>query len=105
VVQILALDRGVSDAEIKSSYRKLSLLYHPDKNPGNEEAARKFMEVSKAYETLTDPTAKENWELYGNPDGKQSLAVRAPLHFIDGVWCSHDEFAVGSRCPSVCQAG
>lgn len=74
--QILQIDRGASDSEIKSSYRKLSLLYHPDKNPGNEEAERMFMAVSKAYETLTDAAARENWELYGNPDGRQSLAVR-----------------------------
>lgn len=75
VCQILQVERGASDGEIKSSYRKLSLLYHPDKNPGNEEAAKMFMDVAKAYETLTDPTAKENWEQYGNPDGKQSFAV------------------------------
>lgn len=74
--QILQIDRGASDAEIKSAYRKLSLLYHPDKNPGNEEAAKMFMAVAKAHETLTDPTAKENWEKYGNPDGRQSFGVR-----------------------------
>ena len=75
---------GATDAAIKSAYRKMSLLYHPDKNaPGDEAAAKMFIEVARAYKTLTDPIAKENYEKYGNPDGRQSLAVRA--HGVEGL--------------------
>jgi len=76
---ILEIDAGADAKTIKKAYRKLSLQYHPDKNPGNRAAEAKFMMVSKAYEALTDETAKENWEKYGNPDGKQSLEVSIGL--------------------------
>lgn len=76
---ILEIDRGSDDKIIKKAYRSLSLKYHPDKNPGDREAEAKFMMVSKAYETLTNAESKENWEKYGNPDGKQSLEVSIGL--------------------------
>ena len=76
---ILEIDSGADAKVIKKAYRKLSLLYHPDKNPGDRAAEAKFMMVSKAYEALTDETARENWEKYGNPDGKQSLEVSIGL--------------------------
>ncbi len=69
------MEPGIAEAALKSAYRRMSLLYHPDKNPDNAEAAAMFIEVARAYKTLTDPVAKENFEKYGNPDGRQSLAV------------------------------
>jgi translocation protein SEC63 len=76
---ILEIDSGADSKIIKKAYRRLSLLYHPDKNPGDRAAAAKFIMVKKAYESLTDETAKENWEKYGNPDGRQSLEVSIGL--------------------------
>jgi translocation protein SEC63 len=76
---ILNVDSGAELKEIKKAYKKMSLKYHPDKNPNNPAAEAMFMMVAKAYEALTDPTAKENYEKYGNPDGKQSLAVSIGL--------------------------
>lgn len=64
--QILQIDRGASDREIKKAYRKLSLQYHPDKETGD---AKMFMKVAKAYAALTDEESKKNWEEHGNPDG------------------------------------
>jgi len=61
------------------AYRNMSLKFHPDKNPGNKLAENMFMNIAKAYEALTDPVAKENYRLYGNPDGKQSLEVSIGL--------------------------
>lgn len=76
---ILEIDTDADNKAIKKAYRSLSLKYHPDKNPGDRAAEAKFMMVSKAYESLTDEEAKRNWELHGNPDGKQSLEVSIGL--------------------------
>lgn len=76
---ILEIDHGADSKMIKKAFRSLSLRYHPDKNPGNRAAEAKFMMVTKAYESLTDEESKRNFELYGNPDGKQSLSVSIGL--------------------------
>ena len=67
--QILELDRQALDLEIRLAYRRLSLKYHPDKNPGLEEAHERFIEVGEAYEVLKDETKRSNYDTYGDPDG------------------------------------
>jgi len=76
---ILGIEQGAVNAEIKKAYRKLSLKYHPDKNIGSKVAEEMFMKIAKAYEALTDETSKENYEKFGNPDGRQSLEVSIGL--------------------------
>ncbi|KAK3097244.1 hypothetical protein FSP39_007997 [Pinctada imbricata] len=63
----LGLDRGATQAQIKKAYRKLSLVFHPDKKDTGD--PKKFMRIAKAYAALTDEEVKKNWEEYGNPDG------------------------------------
>ncbi|XP_031476594.1 dnaJ protein ERDJ2 [Nymphaea colorata] len=76
---ILGLKAGSTDAEIKKAYRKLSIQYHPDKNP-DPEAHKYFVEyISKAYQALTDPVSRENFEKYGHPDGRQGLQMGIAL--------------------------
>eukprot|EP00250_Pteridium_aquilinum_P016848 c23322_g1_i1 orf=415-2463(-) len=76
---ILGLEAGATDAEIKKSYRRLSIQYHPDKNP-DPEANKYFVEfISKAYQALTDPTARENYAKYGHPDGRQGMQMGIAL--------------------------
>ncbi|KAK6942639.1 Sec63 domain [Dillenia turbinata] len=76
---ILGLEPGASDTEIKKAYRKLSILYHPDKNP-DPEAHKYFVDyISKAYQALTDPISRENFEKYGHPDGRQGLQMGVAL--------------------------
>lgn len=81
---ILDIATGASDKDIKRAYRKMSLLYHPDKNIGDTIAEGKFMMVAKAYEALTDEVAKSNYEKYGNPDGRQALqlSIGLPTFFL-----------------------
>lgn len=79
---ILEIGREATVQEIKRAYRRLSLKYHPDKNPGDMEAADIFMKIAKAHQALTDPDAMANWKQFGNPDGKQSLEVSIGLPSI-----------------------
>ncbi|MFA5250163.1 MAG: molecular chaperone DnaJ [Parachlamydiales bacterium] len=63
--QILGLEKGASEEEIKKAYRKKALKYHPDRNPNNPEAEKTFKEVSEAYEVLSDPQKKQIYDQYG----------------------------------------
>lgn len=77
---ILGVEHGATASEIKKAYRRLSLKFHPDKNIGNKEAEEMFKKIAKAHEALTDEQSKENYEKYGNPDGRQqSLEVSIGL--------------------------
>merc|ERR1719336_3155013 len=68
--EILEVSISADKKQIKSQYKKLSLIYHPDKPTGNDKL---FMKLKKAYDALTDETARYNWEHYGNPDGPQAM--------------------------------
>ncbi|KAI5964475.1 SCJ1 [Candida theae] len=68
--QILGVDKSASDKEIKSAYRQLTLKYHPDKNPGDDEAHEKFLEIGEAYEVLSDATKRKNYDTFGDPNGQ-----------------------------------
>lgn len=86
--EILSIDFGATDAEIKKSYRKLSVIYHPDKETGD---AKEFMRITKAYKALTDEEAKKNWDKYGNPDGPgaMSFGIALPSWIVEkenSVW-------------------
>jgi len=67
--ELLGLERTANQGQIKHAYRKLAMKYHPDKNPGNEEAAEKFKELSTAYAVLSDPNKKRQYDLHGEGDG------------------------------------
>lgn len=62
---ILEIPRGASTAEIKKAYRKKALDFHPDKNPGNPEAEKKFKEISEAYEVLSNDEKRQLYDRYG----------------------------------------
>jgi molecular chaperone DnaJ len=67
--QVLGVSRTSSEDEIKKAYRKLAMQFHPDKNPGNKKAEDKFKEASEAYEVLSDPQKKQNYDQFGSADG------------------------------------
>lgn len=63
--EILGVKKTADQAELKSAYRKLAMQYHPDKNPGDEEAEKKFKEISAAYDILKDEQKRAAYDRYG----------------------------------------
>mmetsp|Transcript_35400 Transcript_35400/g.47811 ORF Transcript_35400/g.47811 Transcript_35400/m.47811 type:complete len:107 (+) Transcript_35400:118-438(+) len=59
------MPRTSSTSDLKRQFRKLSLKYHPDKNPGDEEAAERYKLINRAYEVLTDDTKREIYDGQG----------------------------------------
>ncbi|KAM5576051.1 dnaJ protein ERDJ3B [Rosa sericea] len=72
--EILQVPKGASDEQIKRAYRKLALKYHPDKNPGNEEANQRFADINNAYEVLSDSEKRGIYDRYGEDGLKQHAA-------------------------------
>lgn len=64
--EMLEVSRNASTDEIKKSYRKLALKYHPDRNPGDKSAEGKFKEIAEAYEVLSDPQKKAAYDQFGH---------------------------------------
>ena len=69
--QLLGLSKDADDRQIKKAYRNLSKKYHPDKNPDNDTAHQKFVEVAEAYDVLIDPEVRKIYDKYGHEGVKQ----------------------------------
>ena len=109
--EILGVERNASDEEIKRSYRKLAMQYHPDRNPGNREAEEMFKEASEAYEVLSDQGKRDIYNRYGH-DGLTGAGYRGFSGF-DDIFSSFGDvfgdifgFSTGrSRSRTAAQAG
>lgn len=64
--ELLGIDRSASEEEVKKAYRKLALQHHPDRNPGDKQAEEKFKQVSEAYQVLSDPQKRAQYDQFGH---------------------------------------
>ena len=70
--EVLGVSRSASKDELKKSYRKLALKYHPDKNPGDAQAEERFKEATEAYEVLKDKAKRQQYDQFGHAAFSQS---------------------------------
>lgn len=82
---ILGVSKSASQDEIKKAYRKQALKYHPDKNPDDKEAERKFKEAAEAYEVLRDEQKRQRYDQYGHE------GVKAGANGFSGGGMSFDD--------------
>ncbi|CAI4052065.1 protein-transporting protein SEC63 SKDI_15G3930 [Saccharomyces kudriavzevii IFO 1802] len=90
--EILGVSTSASDRDIKSAYRKLSVKFHPDKlakglTPDEKNVVEEaYVQITKAYESLTDELVRQNYLKYGHPDGPQSTShgIALPRFLVDG---------------------
>ena len=63
--EVLGINKGATDDEIKKAYRKVAMANHPDTHPNDKDAEERFKEASEAYEVLSDPKKKAAYDQYG----------------------------------------
>lgn len=81
--EILSVERTASDKEIKAAYRKLALLHHPDKNPGDKGAEELFKQGAEAYAVLSDPEKRQRYDRFGRQGAPSFDGGFDPSTFAD----------------------
>lgn len=90
--KVLGVERTADADTIKRAFRKLARQYHPDVNPGDQEAEAKFKEVSEAYEVLSDPDKRRRYEQFGQYWGQAGAAGMGGMDVDFGRYGNFDEF-------------
>jgi molecular chaperone DnaJ len=91
--EILGVNRNADAEEIRKSYRKLAVKFHPDKNPGDHMAEEKFKELSEAYEVLSDPQKRSAYDQFGHAAFDPRQRARGGGGF-GGAGSFHDPFDI-----------
>jgi molecular chaperone DnaJ len=77
--EVLGVNKNASADDIKRSYRRMAMKYHPDKNPDNKEAEARFKECAEAYEVLSDPEKRQRYDQFGH-EGLRGMGMRDYSH-------------------------
>jgi molecular chaperone DnaJ len=80
---VLGVARTASDDDIKKSYRKLAMTYHPDRNGGSKEAEERFKEITEAYDVLRDPNKRAAFDRYGEAGLRGGGGGAQGFHHVD----------------------
>lgn len=98
--EILGVDKNASDSEIKKAYRKKAMQYHPDRNPDDPEAEKKFKAASEAYDVLSDPQQRKRYDQFGHAglgdDGAGRGRARG-FHDIEDIFDAFSDIFGGRR--------
>lgn len=86
--EVLGVVRTASADELKKSYKKLALKFHPDRNPDNEDAINSFKEAAEAFEVLSDADKRARYDRLGHAGVRVPQAVGLPRcqRYLWGVW-------------------
>ena len=76
--EVLGVQKGANDDELKKAYRRLAMKYHPDRNEGNEEAEAKFKEAKEAYDVLSDSQKRQAYDQFGHDAVSNSAGAGGP---------------------------
>src|SRR5438093_10366235 len=71
--EVLEVERGAAESELKSAFRKLAMKWHPDRNPGDASSEHRFKEINEAYEVLKDPNKRAAYDRYGHAAFEQGM--------------------------------
>ncbi len=94
--KILGVERNASTDEIKRTYRKLAMQYHPDRNPGDKHAEERFKEINEAYQVLSDPQKRSHYDQLGDSYSRWQQSG-APGGFDWSQWFTPDMRGAGGQ--------